>query len=46
MEAVSKLVFKAVEDGFLDGVQFSNSRSEDVLISHLLFDDDTLFSAS
>ena len=43
MEALSKLVLKAVEEGFLDGVHISNSRSEGVLISHLLFADDTLF---
>ena len=44
MKALSKLVFKAVEEGlgFLDGVQISNSRSEGVLISHLLFTDDAL----
>jgi len=36
------LVFKAVEEGFLDGVHISNSRSEGVLISHLLFADDAL----
>jgi len=28
MEALSKLVFKVVEEGFLDGVHISNSRSE------------------
>ena len=42
MEALSKLVFKAVEEGFLDGVHISNSRSKGVLISHLLFADNTL----
>jgi len=43
MEALSKLVLKAVEEGFLEGVKISNSRSEGVLISHFLFADDTLF---
>ena len=33
MEALSKLVLKAVEEGFLEGVKISNSRSEGVLIS-------------
>jgi len=42
MEALSKLVFNAVEEGFLDGVQISNSRSEGVLILYLLFADDTI----
>jgi len=40
MEALSKLGFKAVEVGFLDGVQISNSRTEGWLILHLLFADD------
>ena len=40
-EALSKLVFKAVEEDFLDGVHISNSRFESVLISHLLFANDT-----
>uniref|UniRef100_A0A7C9AA13 Reverse transcriptase domain-containing protein n=1 Tax=Opuntia streptacantha TaxID=393608 RepID=A0A7C9AA13_OPUST len=43
MEALSKLALKAVEEGFLEGVKISNSHSEGVLISHLLFADDTLF---
>jgi len=43
MKALSKLVIKAVEEGFLDGVQISNSRSKGILISHLLFTDGTLF---
>ena len=42
MEALSMLVFKAIEEGFLDGVQISNSHSKGLLISHLLFVDDTL----
>ena len=42
MEALSRLVYKAVEEDFLDGVHISNPRSKGVLISHLLFADDTL----
>jgi len=42
MESLSKLVIKAVEEGFLDDFLISNPRYEDLLISHLLFADDTL----
>ena len=50
MEVLSKLVIKAIEEGFLgdfrisflDGFHISNPRSEGLLISHLLFADDTL----
>ena len=42
METLSKLVFKAGEEGFLNGFRISNPHSEGLLISHLLFADDTL----
>ena len=43
METLSRLVNKAIDAGFLEGFQISNARSESLLISHLLFADDTLF---
>ena len=42
METLNKLVINTVEEGFLDGMHISNSRSEGVLISHLLLADNTL----
>ena len=42
METLSKLVIKAGEEGLLNGFRISNPHSEGLLISHLLFADDTL----
>jgi len=42
IETLSKLVNRVVDEGFLDGLHISNSCSESVFISHLLFDDDTI----
>jgi len=42
METLSKLVFKAGDEGFLNGFQISNPHSEGLLISHLLFANNTL----
>ena len=42
MEALSKLVYKACEVGLLEGFQVGNPLSRDLLVSHLLFEDDTL----
>ena len=46
METLSKLVIKAGEEGFLNDFRISNPHSEGLLISHLLFADDTVFFAS
>jgi len=42
MEVLIRLIIKAAEVGFLEGIRINGSRSEDILISHLLFTDDTL----
>ena len=42
METLSRLVIKAGEEGFLNGFHISNPLSEGLVISHLLFADDTL----
>jgi len=42
METLSRLIMKATKVGFLEGIHINGSRSEDTLISHLLFADDTL----
>ena len=42
METLSRLIIKATEVGFLKGIHINGSRSDDVLVSHLLFADDTL----
>ena len=42
METLSRLVNKATDTGFLEGFQITNARTESMLISHLLFADDTL----
>ena len=42
IETVSELVNKVVEEGFIDGVHISNSHSKGLLISHLLFANNTL----
>jgi len=42
MKTRNKMVIKSVEEGTLDGFLISNPRSEGLLISHLLFADDTL----
>jgi len=36
-------VNKAIDAGFLEGFQITNARTEYMLISHLLFADETLF---
>jgi len=41
MEALSKLVNKAYEVGLLEGFHLGNSQSHGLLVSHLLFADDT-----
>jgi len=46
MKPLSKLVIKAVEEGFLDGVHISNSCFKGLLISHLLFADALIFYKS
>jgi len=43
METQSRLVNKAIDAGFLEGFHITNARYESLLISHLLFADDTLF---
>jgi len=43
METPSRLVNKAIDAGFLEGFQITNAGLESMLISHLLFADDTLF---
>ena len=42
METLSRLICKATEVGFLEGIHINNSRSEGMWVSHLLFADDTL----
>ena len=42
MKAFSKLVYKACEAGLIGGFQVGNHRSRDLLVSHLLFANDTL----
>ena len=42
METLSRLVIKAGEEGFLNGFHITNPHSEGLMISHLLFADDTL----
>jgi len=42
METLSTLIMKASELEFLEGIHINGSRSEDNLISHLLFVGDTL----
>ena len=42
METLSKLIIKATKGRFLEGIHINGSWQEDILISHLLFDDDTL----
>ena len=42
MEALSKLLYKACEAGLLEGFHVGIHRSRDLLVSHLLFADDTL----
>ena len=42
MEKLSKLVNNAVKEGLLDAFHNSNPRSDGLLISYLLFADDTL----
>ena len=44
METLSWLVTKANEVGFVEGIHINSSRSEDILISHLLFANDILIS--
>jgi len=41
METLSRLIFQANEAGFLEGIHINSSHSEDVLISHLLFANET-----
>jgi len=41
MDTLSRLIIKAIKVGFLKGTHINDSRSEDILISHLLFADDT-----
>ena len=42
MEALSKLVKEACEVGLLEGFHVGNTQSHGMLVSHLLFADDTL----
>jgi len=42
IETLSRLIIKAIEVGFLEGIHINGSRAEDVLVSHLLFAGDTL----
>jgi len=46
METLSILVNKAIGAGFLEAFRINNARSESMLISHLLFADDTLLFAN
>ena len=46
MEILSKLVIKVGEESFLNGFHISNPHSEGLVISHLLFADNTLVFAS
>jgi hypothetical protein len=43
MEALSRLMDRAVEGGYLDGFSVANSASEILKVSHLLFSNDTNF---
>jgi len=43
IENLSRLVKKAIDAGFLEGFQITNAREKSMLISHLLFANDTLF---
>lgn len=42
MEALSRLLDKAVAGGFIQGFRVGKARVSDVMMSHLLFADDTL----
>ena len=42
MEALSCLINKAVEGGFLSGCSFGGKGRDGLIISHLLFSDDTI----
>jgi len=42
METLTRLICKATEVGFLEGIHINSSHSEDIWVSHLLFADDTL----
>ena len=42
MEALGKLVYRACEVGLLEGFHVGRSLSRGLLVSHLLFADDTL----
>ena len=42
METLSMLVNKAIDTGFLESFQITNAWPKSMLISHLLFGDDTL----
>ena len=42
METLNRLVINAGEEAFLNGFHINNPHSEGLLISHLLFADDTL----
>jgi len=46
MEALSELINKACEVGLLKGFHVGNSQSLGLLVSHLLFADDTLIFCS
>ena len=42
MEALSRLIHRAVRGGFLSGCRIKGRRGDGALVSHLLFADDTL----
>ena len=42
METLSRLIFKAGEEGFLNDFHITNPHFEGLMLSHLLFADDTL----
>lgn len=44
MMSLSRLINRAVLGGFLLGYNFKNRGSEEIFVSHLLFDVDTLIS--